>query len=199
MKTLLHVKSSVFGDKGQSTQLADRLIKRWLTENPQGRVVVRDLVAEPIPHFDMQAIAALSTEAEQRTLDQQAIVALSNRLVAEVQEADTLVIAAPMYNFAVPSQLKAWFDQVAKNGVTFRYTEQGPEGLLEDRPVYVLATRGGQYRDAGLDFQIPWVKQILGFMGLKQVEVVYAEGLNMASADDAIDQAHSELDALALS
>lgn len=199
MKTLLHVKSSVFGDQGQSAQLADRLIKRWLHQNPEGRVIVRDLVAEPIAHFDMQTIAALSTDADQRGPEQQDIAALSDRLIAELQEADTLVLAAPMYNFAVPSQLKAWFDQVARNGVTFRYTEQGPEGLLKDRPVYVLATRGGQYRDAGLDFQVPWIKQILGFIGLKQVEVVYAEGLNMSSADDAIGQARSELDALALS
>ncbi|KGK43142.1 FMN-dependent NADH-azoreductase [Nitrincola sp. A-D6] len=199
MKTLLHVKSSVFGDQGQSAQLADRLIQRWLHQNPEGQVVVRDLVAEPIAHFDMQTISALSTEAAQRSPDQQAVAALSDRLIAELQEADTLVLAAPMYNFAVPSQLKAWFDQIAKNGVTFRYTEQGPEGLLQDRPVYVLATRGGEYRDAGLDFQIPWVKQILGFIGLKQIEVVYAEGLNMSGADAAIDQAHSELDSLALS
>jgi FMN-dependent NADH-azoreductase len=199
MKTLLHVKSSIFGDDGQSAQLADRLIKRWLQQNPEGRVVVRDLAAEPIAHFDMQTIAALSAEAEQRSPEQQAIVALSDQLITELQEADVLVLAAPMYNFAVPSQLKAWFDQIAKNGVTFRYTEQGPVGLLQDRPVYVLATRGGQYREAGLDFQVPWIKLILGFVGLKQVEVVYAEGLNMAGADVAIEQARVELDALTLS
>ncbi|WP_417581362.1 FMN-dependent NADH-azoreductase [Nitrincola sp.] len=199
MKTLLHVKSSVFGDDGKSAQLADRLIKRWLQQNPDGRVVVRDLVAEPIAHFDMQTIAALSAEAEQRSPEQQAIAALSDQLIAEVKEADVLVLAAPMYNFAVPSQLKAWFDQIAKNGVTFRYTEQGPVGLLQDRPVYVLATRGGQYRDAGLDFQVPWIKLILGFVGLNQVEVVYAEGLNMAGAEGVIEQARAELDALTLS
>ncbi|QEW06136.1 FMN-dependent NADH-azoreductase [Nitrincola iocasae] len=199
MKTLLHVKSSIFGDDGQSVQLADRLIKRWLQQNPEGQVVVRDLAAEPIAHFDMQTIAALSAEAEQRSPEQQAIVALSDQLITELQEADVLVLAAPMYNFAVPSQLKAWFDQIAKNGVTFRYTEQGPVGLLQDRPVYVLATRGGQYREAGLDFQVPWIKLILGFVGLKQVEVVYAEGLNMAGADVAIEQARVELDALTLS
>lgn len=199
MKTLLHVKSSVFGNEGKSALLAEQLIKRWQLQNPDGQVIVRDLVAEPVAHFDMQTMAALSTDAEQRSPRQQAIAALSDKLITELQTADVLVLAAPMYNFAVPSQLKAWIDQVAKNGVTFRYTDQGPEGLLQDRPVYVLATRGGQYREAGLDFQIPWLKQILGFMGLKQVEVVYAEGLNMSGADDVVDQAYAELNALALS
>ncbi|MFN3880847.1 MAG: FMN-dependent NADH-azoreductase [Nitrincola lacisaponensis] len=198
MKTLLHVKSSVFGDQGQSAQLAERLIKRWLADNADGQVVVRDLVASPIPHFDAGSIAALSTPAEQRTPEQQAAVELSDTLIAELQQADAVVLGAPMYNFAVPSQLKAWFDQVARNGVTFRYTEQGPEGLLQDKPVYVLATRGGLYRDAGLDFQVPWIKLILGFVGIKQVEVIYAEGLNMSDSQASLAQAQSELDALAL-
>lgn len=198
MKTLLHVKSSVFGDQGQSAQLAERLIKRWLADNADGQVVVRDLVANPISHFDADSIAALSTPAEQRTPEQQAAVELSDTLIAELQQADAVVLGAPMYNFAVPSQLKAWFDQVARNGVTFRYTEQGPEGLLQDKPVYVLATRGGLYRDAGLDFQVPWIKLILGFVGIKQVEVIYAEGLNMSDSQVSLAQAQSELDALAL-
>lgn len=194
MKTLLYVKSSVFGDEGQSSKLAARMIERWLADNPEGQVIERDLVKDPIPHYDMSTISALSTTSEERSVNQQAQAHLSDTLIQELQQASAVVLAAPMYNFAVPSQLKAWFDQIARNGITFRYTESGPEGLLEDKPVYVLATRGGMYHEAGLDYQVPWLKLILGFVGLRQVEVVLAEGLNMANAAESIEAAQSVID-----
>lgn len=196
MKQLLFVKSSVFGDGGQSSKLADHFIQRWKASHPDSQVVVRDLVDRPIAHFDLNAISALSTDAAERSSDQQEIAALSDTLIGEVQRADAIVIAAPMYNFAVPSQLKAWFDQIARNGVTFRYTENGPEGLLDDKPVYILATRGGQYHEAGLDYQVPWLKLILGFVGLHNVEVILAEGLNMGEAEQSIQAAQSAINAL---
>lgn len=194
MKTLLYVKSSVFGDKGQSSKLANRLIARWLADHPEGQVVERDLVNDPIPHYDLATISALSTAHEERTVDQHNRVTLSDTLIEELKHASAVVLAAPMYNFAVPSQLKAWFDQVARNGVTFRYTESGPVGLLQDKPVYVLATRGGQYHEAGLDYQVPWLTLILGFVGLRQVQVVLAEGLNMATAEESYKAAQSVID-----
>ena len=196
MKQLLFVKSSVFGDGGQSSKLADHFIQRWKASHPDSQVVVRDLVDRPIAHFDLNTISALSTDAAERSPDQQEIAALSDTLIGEVQRADAIVIAAPMYNFAVPSQLKAWFDQIARNGVTFRYTENGPEGLLDDKPVYILATRGGQYHEAGLDYQVPWLKLILGFVGLHNVEVILAEGLNMGEAEQSIQAAQSAINAL---
>ncbi len=196
MSRLLFVKSSVFGEGGQSSKLADRLIQRWRAQAPEVEVITRDLVSKPIAHFDMTAITALSTPAADQTPVQKEIVALSDQLIAEVQDADAIIIAAPMYNFAVPSQLKAWFDQIARNGVTFRYTENGPEGLLKDKPVYILATRGGMYHDAGLDYQVPWLKLILGFVGLKNVHVIMAEGLNMSDADKSIAAAQQAIDSI---
>ena len=196
MSQLLFVKSSVFGNGGQSSKLADHFIQRWKAEHDDAQVVVRDLVDQPIAHFDLNAISALSTEATERSPDQQEIVKVSDTLIGEVQGADAIVIAAPMYNFAVPSQLKAWFDQIARNGVTFRYTENGPVGLLQDKPVYILATRGGQYHEAGLDYQVPWLKLILGFVGLKNVQVILAEGLNMSGAEQSIQAAHAAIDSL---
>lgn len=196
MSQLLFVKSSVFGDGGQSSKLADYFIQHWKDNHADTQVVVRDLVDQPIAHFDLNVISALSTEAAERSHAQQDIAALSDMLIGEVQRADAIVIAAPMYNFAVPSQLKAWFDQIARNGVTFRYTENGPEGLLHDKPVYILATRGGQYHEAGLDYQVPWLKLILGFVGLKNVEVILAEGLNMGAAEQSIQAAQSTIDSL---
>ena len=198
MSRLLFVKSSVFGDGGQSSKLADHFIERWKAVHADAEVVVRDLVNQPIAHYDLAAISALSADAEDRTSDQQEIVTLSDTLIGEVRSADAIVIAAPMYNFAVPSQLKAWFDQIARNGVTFKYTENGPVGLLEDKPVYILATRGGQYHEAGLDYQVPWLKLILGFVGLKNVQVILAEGLNMGGAEQSIQAAHSAIDSISL-
>lgn len=189
MKTLLQVKSSIFGDQGQSAQLGAVLIEKWKAAYPESEVVVRDLVADSIAHFDMSVISALMTEVADRTDEQSALVSLSDQLVNEIVSADALVISAPMYNFAVPSQLKAWVDMIARNGVTFKYTENGPVGLLEDKPVYILATRGGMYKEAGLDHQVPWLKQILSFMGLNQVQVIYAEGLNMAEKEASLAEA----------
>jgi len=179
MKTLLHIKSSLFADHGQSTQLADQFITQWLEKNPNGQVVSRDLVKEPLPHLDADLIAALMSEPAQRNEQQQAVVALSDSLIDELQQADLVLIGVPMYNFGVPSQMKTWLDLLARAGVTFRYTETGPVGLLQDKPVVLLATRGGLYKEAGMDHQIPFLKQFLGFVGLNSVEVIYAEGLNM--------------------
>ncbi|KAA0875684.1 FMN-dependent NADH-azoreductase [Nitrincola tapanii] len=184
-KSLLVVQSSILADNGQSNVLAQALIQRWQETHVDSEVKVRDLGAEPVAHFDAATLAALMSAEEERTPEQAAVLAQSSQLIAELQRADHLVIAAPMYNFAVPSQLKAWIDRVVANGITFKYTDQGPVGLLQNKPVTLLATRGGMYKDAGQDFQIPWLKQVLAFIGLTQVEVVYAEGLNMAQQREA--------------
>ncbi|WP_286239557.1 FMN-dependent NADH-azoreductase [Neptuniibacter halophilus] len=194
MTTLLHIKTSIFGDEGQSSQLANAFIKQWQARNPDGQVQVRDLVAENLPHLDGNAVAAMMTPAEERNAEQQAIIARADQLLEELKQADEVVIGVPMYNFGVPTQMKAYFDLLARAGVTFKYTETGPVGLLEDKPVYLLATRGGLYRDAGQDFQVPFVKQFLGLIGLSSVEVVYAEGLNMGDlAERSLQQANQQI------
>ncbi|WP_409525781.1 FMN-dependent NADH-azoreductase [Nitrincola sp. MINF-07-Sa-05] len=199
MKTLLHVKSSLFAGHGQSTQLADKFIAQWLESNPDGQVVTRDLVKDQLPHLDAELVAALMSDPAQRTEQQQAVVDLSDSLIDELKQADQVLIGVPMYNFGVPSQMKSWLDLLARSGVTFRYTETGPVGLLQDKPVVLLATRGGLYKESGMDHQIPFLKQILGFVGFKSVEVVYAEGLNMGDGvkEQALTAAQEQVTQLA--
>ncbi|MGB0468615.1 MAG: FMN-dependent NADH-azoreductase [Pontibacterium sp.] len=196
MATLLQIKSSVFGDDGQSSQLSERYISQWKQAYPKGAVVVRDLVAEEVPHLDGSRVSAFFTSEEQRTADQQALVAFSDSLIQEIKDADEIVLALPLYNFGVPSQMKAYFDQLARAGVTFAYTENGPVGLLDDKPVRILATRGGLYKDTGMDNQLPFVRQFLGFIGLQSVEVVYAEGLGMETKEQSLATARGEIDKL---
>jgi len=197
MATLLHIKSSIFGNDGQSSQLAEKLISQWKAKNPQGNVVVRDLIAENIPHLDAAVMTALSTAEADRNPEQSAIVERSDQLIAELREADEVIMGVPMYNFGVPTQMKAYFDLIARAGVTFKYTEQGPVGLIETKPVYLLATRGGLYRDNGQDFQIPFVQQFLGFIGLHDSQVIYAEGLSMGEvAQASLKKANQEIAAI---
>lgn len=178
MKTLLQIRASLFGTTGQSSVLADRFVQKWLRENPKGRVITRDLAPGALPALTAERYRAFNTDADRRTPQQRAEVALSDRLVAELAAADVIVLAAPMYNFSVPAALRDYFDHVARAGVTFRYTEAGPEGLLKGKKTYVLITRGGSYA-GGADTQVPYLKQFLGFIGLTDVEFVLAEGLAM--------------------
>ncbi|MCP4595517.1 FMN-dependent NADH-azoreductase [Neptuniibacter sp.] len=197
MATLLHIKASIFGDDGQSSQLATTFIEQWKAANPQGEVIVRDLIEENIPHMDGVVVGALRGPAEEHTAEQRAILQRSDELIEELKAADEIVIGVPFYNFNVPTQMKSYFDLLARAGVTFTYTETGPVGLLDNKPVYLIATRGGMYRDAGIDFQIPFVKQFLGFIGLNNIEVIYAEGLAMGDlAEQSLQQASQQISAI---
>ena len=192
MATLLHIKTSLFGDHGQSAQLAKSFVDTWLAENSDGVVIERDLASDPVPHLDAGRVTALNSPAEERDADQRAVVEFADTLLAEVKSADTIVIGLPMYNFNIPSQLKSWFDHLARAGVTFQYTEQGPVGLIEDKPVYLVATRGGLYAEQGKDFQVDFVKQFLAFIGLKDTRLVLAEGLAMDThRDQSLEQARA--------
>jgi FMN-dependent NADH-azoreductase len=192
MATLLHIKTSLFGDHGQSAQLAKSFVDKWLEENSDGIVIERDLASDPVPHLDAYRVTALNSPAEDRDAEQSAVVEFADALLAEVKSADTIVIGLPMYNFNIPSQLKSWFDHLARAGVTFHYTEQGPVGLIEDKPVYLVATRGGLYAEQGQDFQVDFVKQFLGFIGLKDIRLVLAEGLAMDThRDQSLEQARA--------
>jgi len=179
MKNLLQLNSSIFSSGGQSTQLADQFVAAWRVNQPDAQVTVRDLAQQPLPHLDAQRVLAFFAQPETRTPDQQIFVAESDALIDELKQAEIIVIGLPMYNFGIPSVLKAYFDQIARAGVTFRYTENGPEGLLTDKKAYVFATRGGQYAGTPLDSQTGYVRNFLGFLGITDVEFIYAEGLNM--------------------
>ncbi|HEV7478274.1 MAG TPA: NAD(P)H-dependent oxidoreductase [Burkholderiales bacterium] len=169
MKTL-QINSSIFGAGGQSSQLADKLVA-----GIGGDVVVRDLARDPVPHLDAERFGAFLAKPGARTAQQQAVIDYSDRLIGELREADTIVIALPMYNFGVPSMLRAYFDHVARAGVTFKYTEKGPVGLLTGKKAYVFVTRGGVYgeKHAHTDY----VRDFLAFLGITDVTFIHAEGL----------------------
>ncbi|MCO7227065.1 FMN-dependent NADH-azoreductase [Pleionea sp. CnH1-48] len=195
---LLHIESSLFADQGVSTQLSREFIDGLRQQHPGLSIQHKSFASTPIPHLDAEYLGALMTPESERSADQQEKVRFSDQQIAEVQEADILVIGLPMYNFGVPSTLKAWFDHIARAGVTFRYTETGPEGLLKGKKAYVMAARGGLYQGTDLDTQTPFVKNFLAFIGITDVEFVYAEGLNMGdeSKDKALSSAREQIDAL---
>jgi FMN-dependent NADH-azoreductase len=180
MTTLLKINSSILAS-GNANQLAERFVARWRETQPHTRVIERDLTRNPVPHLGETTLTGFGTPAERRTAGQRQAVALSEALIAELQAADVIVLGVPMYNFGIPSPLKAWIDHVARAGITFRYTEQGPVGLLQGKKVYVLAARGGQYAGTPGDVQTPYLKQVLGFLGLTDIEFVYAEGLAISA------------------
>lgn len=181
MNTLLKVQASPFGQRGQSTHLADRFIEQWLAANPNGRTVTRDLAAAPIPHLTAERFQAFATPTVERTPEQQAFVDESDALISELQDADVIVLAMPMYNFSVPSTVRAYFDHIARAGVTFRYTANGPEGLIKGKRAYVFIARGAVY-DSTTDTQTPYLKQFLGFIGITDVQFIHADGLAMGEA-----------------
>lgn len=199
MKTLLQINSSIFSSGGQSTQLANQFVAAWAAKKPNAQVIVRDFATTPISHLNAQCVSAFFAQPETRTQEQQAYVAESDVLIEEIKQAQIIVIGLPMYNFGVPSTLKAYFDQIARAGISFHYTESGVEGLLTDKKVYVFATRGGIYAGTPLDSQTNYVRDFLGFLGMNDVEFVYAEGLNMGGTakDTALADATVRLTALA--
>lgn len=195
MKTLLQINSSLFSGAGQSSQMAEQFIAGWRAAHPDGAVVTRDLGADPVPHLTATRFGALIAAPEQRTSEQQAVVDFADALVEEIRTSDLIVLGLPMYNFGVPSALKAYFDHIARAGVSFRYTEQGPVGLLGGRKVYVFAARGGAYVGTPADTQTAYVRDFLRFLGLDDIEFVYAEGLNMGedSKNNALQAAQGEI------
>lgn len=179
MATLLYISTSLFGDQGKSTTLANNFVSQ-LKGNAEGlKVIHRDLFATPVPHLDMDAFSAFATPAADRTSEQQAAVEFSDLLINEIREADTLVIGLPMYNLGIPSVFKAYIDHVMRAGETFQYTEGGPKGLLKDRKVYIIAARGGLYSGSAFDTQTSYIHHIFAFMGITDVEFISAEGLNI--------------------
>ncbi len=195
MQKLLQLKTSLFADQGQSSQLSDAFVAAWQAGRPGAEVTVRDFAVDAVPHLDGAGFQAFLTKPEERSAGQHAKVAYSDALIAELQAADVLVIGLPMYNLGVPSMLKAWIDHVARAGVTFRYTASGPQGLLSGKKAYVFATRGGRYAGTAFDTQTDFVRNFLGFIGIAEVEFVYAEGLNMGdeSKTAGLAAAHAEL------
>jgi len=197
MSTLLQINASLAGANGQSSRLAQRFVADWQAKHPEGRVITRDLASDPVPHLTAERFQAFLSQPEARTEEQRTHAEYSDALVEEVKNADTIVFAVPMYNFSVPSTLRAYFDHIARAGVTFSYTATGPVGLLKGKKAYVFITRGGIYADAA-DTQTPYLKQFLGFIGITDVNFVFAEGLSLGeeSREKSLSQAHDTIGGL---
>ena len=183
MANLLFVSSSLFGDGSQSRLIASEFIDRWRQSHPRTTVVERDLTADSIPHLSLAAFAASMTAADTRSTAERQAAALADALIEEVEAADVIVLAAPMYNFSIPSTLKAWIDHITRAGRTFRYGAAGAEGLLKGRKVFIITGRGGIYSDDGpakaMDFQEPYLRAMLAFLGL-DVTFIHVEGLKIS-------------------
>jgi len=194
---ILQVNASARRDGSNSTRIANTIVARLHSANPGAKHTVRDLAAASHPVLDEAALGALFTPANQRSPEQAARVALDDALIAEIQAHDTIVLGVPMYNFGNSVQLKSWIDAISRAGVTFRYTESGPEGLLKGKKVYVALARGGLYRGTGNDHQVAHLKTVLGFLGMTDVTFIYAEGLAMGpeATEKGFAQAQADLDA----
>lgn len=192
MATTLVLKSSILGDHSQSNQLINHVL-----EGKTG-IIERDLAANPVPVLDMDVATALRGSPDELSDELKAVLSLSNTLIEELKTADQIVIGAPMYNFMVPTQLKNWFDLIARAGVTFSYTENGPVGLIENKKTIIVTTRGGLHKDSPRNAIESYLTTMLGFIGITNVEFVYAEGLNMGDdlAAQAREQARTKLSEL---
>ncbi|MFV3089067.1 FMN-dependent NADH-azoreductase [Ectopseudomonas mendocina] len=195
MSRILVIESSARQQGSVSRELTQQFIANWQAAHPADQVQVRDLAAEPVPHLDATLLGGWMTPSEQQSDAEKAALARSNQLTDELLAADVLVLAAPMYNFAIPSTLKAWLDHVLRAGVTFKYTETGPQGLLTGKRAFVLTARGGIYAGSGLDHQEPYLRQALAFIGIHDVQFIHAEGLNLGAefSEKGLAQAKAKL------
>lgn len=195
MSRILYLQNSIFGDEGQSSRLARRFIDGVQAVQPGVEVVVRDLVKDGVPHLDLERAGALRGFSDDLSEAQKAVLAQSDALIEELKSADRVVIGLPMYNFGVPTQYKAWFDHIARAGLTFKYTEQGAVGLIGDKPVHVFAAYGGVHQGQPYETPTRFVAHTLAFLGITSVQFLYAEGLNMGdeAKDRALRQAEAEI------
>lgn len=195
MSRVLVIESSARQQGSVSRDLTQQFIANWQAAHPSDQVQVRDLAIDPVPHLDATLLGGWMTPSEQQSEAEKAALARSNQLTDELLAADVLVLAAPMYNFAIPSTLKAWLDHVLRAGVTFKYTDTGPQGLLTGKRAFVLTARGGIYAGSGLDHQEPYLRQALAFIGIHDVQFIHAEGLNMGAefSEKGLAQAKAKL------
>lgn len=185
MKTILHIDTSPMGDKSFSRRYSAKVMAGLKAQHPDARVIHHDLADAPLPHLTGPMLSAFFTPADQRNSKEREEVKLSDHLVGELLEADTIVLGVPMWNFGIPSVLKAWIDHVARAGLTFRYTANGPEGLLHGKRAIIVSARGGVYSTgpaAHMDHQERYLLDVFGFLGITDVSIVRTEGVNMGEA-----------------
>lgn len=198
MAKILVLKSSIMGEGSQTNRLIDVMLEHRKDQGLQDDITIRNLAEMNLPVLDLEIFQALRG-AENNNQDIQQIVALSDELIAELKIADLLVIGAPMYNLNVPTQLKNWFDLVARARQTFRYTETYPQGLVDGVKAVVVSSRGGIHVGQETEAVTPYLKAVLGLMGIHEVEFIYAEGLDMqAYRSNAIDLANQRVKEFAI-
>lgn len=202
MTNILLITSSLMGEASTSQRLAGEIVAGLRAKSPRVRVAERHLTPATMPHLTAETLQALSTPADRRTADQARLAGAADAVIEEVEAADVIVIAAPMYNFSITSTLKAWIDHLARAGRTFRYTAAGPEGLLKGKTVVLVESRGGVYAGAGgtpaMDFQEPYLRAVLGFVGLTDIRVVRIEGQAMGADPAAAGLAAAQAEARAV-
>ncbi len=181
MSRVLVIESSARQQGSVSRQLTQDFIAQWQATHPADEIKVRDLAVDQVPHLDADLLGGWMKPADQQSESEKAALQRSNLLTEELLAADVLVMAAPMYNFAIPSTLKSWLDHVLRAGVTFKYTETGPKGLLTGKRAIVLTARGGIYSGSPMDHQEPYLRQAMSFIGIHDVTFVHAEGLNLGN------------------
>ncbi|WP_044871539.1 FMN-dependent NADH-azoreductase [Pseudomonas sp. LFM046] len=181
MSRVLVIESSARQQGSVSRQLTQDFIAQWKAAHPADEVTVRDLAVDQVPHLDADLLGGWMKPADQQSEIEKAALQRSNLLTEELLAADVLVMAAPMYNFAIPSTLKSWLDHVLRAGVTFKYTDTGPKGMLTGKRAFVLTARGGIYSGSPLDHQEPYLRQAMSFIGIHDVTFIHAEGLNMGN------------------
>jgi FMN-dependent NADH-azoreductase len=196
-KTLV-IKSSIFSNQGESSKLVDHSVAVLKQQFGDMEIIERDFAAAPIQHLNAETMAAfMAKDLSGLSSEQQQALNLSNELISELKSVDYIILGVPMYNFSIPSTLKAWIDYVARADVTFKYSENGPVGLINNvKKVIVTDARGGVYRGTAMDTQTNYLINILGFMGMKNVEYVYAEALNMGDIGEknaSLDKAHQKI------
>lgn len=199
MSRVLIIESSARQQDSVSRQLTRDFIQQWQAAHPADQITVRDLAVNPVPHLDANLLGGWMKPEEQRSAAELEALARSNELTDEVLAADVLVMAAPMYNFTIPSTLKAWLDHVLRASITFKYTPTGPQGLLTGKRVIVLTARGGIHAGASSDHQEPYLRQVMAFIGIHDVDFIHAEGLNMSGEfhEKGVNQAKAKLAAVA--
>ena len=179
---ILQILSSPRGADSYSNQLSNAMVAKLVAANPGSTVKVHDLTNKPFPHLEEAHLKSFFTPTEHRSPEQQQAIRHSDEAIAEIMAADTIVIGAPLYNFGIPSTLKAWIDHIARAGITFRYSATGAEGLVKGKKVYVAMASGAVYSEgpwASADFVSPCLKTILGFLGMTDLTIVRVEGVNM--------------------
>jgi FMN-dependent NADH-azoreductase len=196
MTNILHIKASIRGPESISNALGDRIVA-GLLEKGDASVTTRDIAADTLPFVSAERFAANLAPADERTPEQAELAAIADQLIEELEAADTIVLSTPVYNFGVPASLKAWADLVARAGRTFKYTENGPVGLLTGKKAYIAAASGGTKIGSEIDFMSPWLTFFLGFLGITDVEIVAADGIMGQDGEQIIAAAHEQAQRLA--